>query len=151
MLEYHLAINDSSIYNPFTLSEELVRIASQYKDIEGDYEKAYGLFQWFSNNINYKDEDFYKRSVEVLRKKHGVCAESAVLYVTMARCAGLVSSYASVKKDFNGKKVRHACAGVRIRGWLLVDLTMEAFDIKHKRYEILRDEEVIARFKAWNE
>ncbi|MBU2589292.1 MAG: transglutaminase-like domain-containing protein [Nanoarchaeota archaeon] len=150
MLEYYLAINDSSIYNPFTINKELVSIAEQYKQISNGHDKAFQLFEWFKKNIHYKDEKFYKRSTEVLRKKHGVCAESTVLYVTMARCSGLKANYVSVHKDNTGKKVCHACAGVKLKDWLLVDIAQETFDIKHKKYQILTDEEVFLRFKAWN-
>jgi len=150
MLEYYLAINDSSIYNPFIINQELVSIAEQYKNISNEHDKAFQLFEWFRKNIRYKDENFYKRSTEVLRKKHGVCAESAVLYITMARCSGLVSSYVSVQNNEKGKKVHHACAGVKLNNWLLVDIAQETFNIKHKKYKILKDNEVITKFKAWN-
>lgn len=150
-LSYLVAINDKSIANPFVLSKEIVAIASGFREISGEKERAKSLFDWVIENVEYRKGGRYKNAVEVLAMREGLCAEEAVLYITMARCCGLKAQYASVEKDDDGKKVKHACAAVEIDGKnILVDPAYYKFGIMHRKYSIITDEEVRKRYELWN-
>ncbi len=152
--DYYVYINDDSVLNPFGLDAQvLATIKNETKDCYTRESKAKKLFDWFEENIKYgKDKKItgYSTGQEVFRNKEGVCGEMAFLYVTMARGLGLKSNYVSVKKDHERKKVNHACAGVDVeRGFILVDPAYDTFDIKHKKYTIKTDKEIMNIFERW--
>lgn len=148
--DYLISITDNSIETPFVVSEELGEIALRFNDICNPYEKARQIYEWVVRNISYEKSRDYSNAKDVLEKKKGLCAEEAVLYITLARCCGLKAAYASVSKDNEGKKVRHACAAVDLSGeWLLVDPAYTCFDIKHKEYSVISDAEVKRKFEEW--
>ena len=152
--DYYVYINDSSVLNPFGLDAQVLAIIkNETRDCYGCEAKARKLFDWFSDNIKYGDDKRstgYSTGQEVFRNKEGVCGEMAFLYVTMARGLGLRANYVSVRKDYKGKKVRHACAGVDVeRGFILVDSAYEKFDIKHKKYAVKTDKEIMEIFEDW--
>lgn len=152
--DYYVYINDDSVLNPFGLDAQvLATIKNETKDCYGRESKAKKLFDWFEDNIKYgnnKRITGYSTGQEVFRNKEGVCGEMAFLYVTMARGLGLKANYVSVKKDYERKKVNHACAGVDVeRGFILVDPAYDTFDIKHKKYIIKTDKEIMEIFEGW--
>ncbi len=148
--DYYLSINDNSFKNPFLVNDKIIRLATHFSKYDDDYDKLYSLFDWTLENIRYKKGSKYKDSVEVLQKGRGVCAETAILYTTIARCMGFCCNYASVKIDNSGEKVRHACSALELERRILVDIAYETFDIHHKKYKVLKDIEVIKRFFYWN-
>ena len=152
--KYKFLVSDSSIENPFIISSELVEIIKDHtKNCRNDEEKAKAIYDWIEENIDYGDKkrtNGYKNSEEVLEQREGVCGEMAYVYVTMARCCGLKSNYVSVKYDFKGDRVAHACAAVEINGsYVLVDPAYHKFDVQHKEVEILTDKEVLEKFQLW--
>lgn len=152
--DYYVYINDSSVLNPFGLDAQvLATIKNETKDCYTRESKAKKLFDWFEENIKYgenKKITGYSTGQEVFRNKEGVCGEMAFLYVTMARGLGLKANYVSVKKDYEKKKVNHACAGVDVeRGFILIDPAYDTFDIKHKKYTIRTDKEIMNIFERW--
>lgn len=151
---YYIYINDNSVLNPFGLDANVLKtINREIRDCYGLESKARKFFDWFQQNIKYGDSKKwagYSTGQEVFRNKEGVCGEMAFLYVTMARSIGLKSDYVSVRKDDSGKKVKHACAGVEVeRGYILVDPAYHTFDIKHKKYRIMADQEIMEIFEHW--
>ncbi|MBU3941472.1 MAG: transglutaminase-like domain-containing protein [Nanoarchaeota archaeon] len=151
---YNVLLADKSIENPFILNSELVKIIKDYTaDIKNDEEKAKRIFSWIHQNIDYdnlRNDNKYQNSKETLERKLGICGEMAFLYITMARAAGLKSKYVSVKVDCDSKKVNHGCAVVYIQNNpILVDIAYNKFDIHHKKYNILNDNEITENFIYW--
>lgn len=152
--DYYVYINDASVLNPFGLDAQVLAIIkNETKDCYGSEVKARKLFDWFEDNIEYGEDKRitgYSTGQEVFRNKEGVCGEMAFLYVTMARGLGLKANYVSVRKDYKGDKVHHACAGVDAeRGLILVDLAYKTFDIKHRKYAVRTDKEIMEMFEDW--
>ena len=147
-------VNDKSIQNPFVISKELVKIIKkETRYLSTSEDKAKAIFNWIERNIDYGERKKYygySNTEEVLRNREGVCGEMAFLYITMARSINLKSSYVSVSKDCYRERVQHACAIVDIgHRDVLVDPAYHAYDVKHEKFKILSDAEVISRFNQW--
>jgi tetratricopeptide (TPR) repeat protein len=75
------------------------------------------------------------------------CLDYALLYVALAREAGLNAYFTLVKRDCDGQLVMHACACVLIDGKaLLVDPAYSWFGAPHREYETQDDFQTIADF-----
>lgn len=151
---YNVLLADKSIENPFIINSEVVKIIKDYtSDIKNDEEKAKRIFDWMHQNIEYdnlRNDNKYQNSKETLEHRSGICGEMAFLYITMARAAGLKSKYVSVKVDCDNKKVNHGCAAVYIQNNpILVDPAYNKFDIYHRKYKILNDNEITENFVYW--
>ncbi|MBS3106970.1 transglutaminase domain-containing protein [Candidatus Woesearchaeota archaeon] len=150
---YKVHVNDDSVIDPFAISNELIDIIRrETRHCSTREAKARRIFDWMQEHIDYRKRGFrpYATSLETFRRGGGVCGEQAFLYVSMARSTGLRSGYVSVSRDYKHKKVHHGCASVDIeRGRILVDPAYHTFDIKHCKYEHLRDVEIIDRFYEW--
>lgn len=154
--EYQVLVSDDTVKNPFVISPNLVRIIKQHiRDNATKEERAKTIYDWIEKNISYGDLRRYRgysNTREVLQNKEGVCGEMAFLYIAMARVVGLVANYASIEIDCFNKKVSHGCAEVdRSKRKILVDPAYHRYDVKHKAYEILSDNEVMLRFSQWRE
>lgn len=123
-------------------------------------EKAEAVFDWFERNVKYDDKGKrpiknnkkvgYRHSSETFKDRKGVCGEMAILYVVMARHAGLKTNYASVRKDCHNKLVNHACASVKVGGRdIHADPAYHLFDAHHRKINILSDVEAIKHFKSF--
>jgi len=151
---YNVLLADKSIENPFIINSELVKIIKGYTaNIKNDEKKAKRIFSWIHQNIDYdnlRNNNKYQNSKETLERKLGICGEMAFLYITMARAAGLKSKYVSVKVDCDNKKVNHGCAVVYVQNNpILVDPAYNKFDIHHREYNILNDNEITKNFVYW--
>jgi len=151
---YNVLLADKSIENPFIINSELVKIIKDYTaNIKNDEEKAKKIFNWIHQNIEYdnlRNDNKYQNSKETLEHRLGICGEMAFLYITMARAAGLKSKYVSVKVDCDNKKVNHGCAVVYLQNNpILVDPAYNKFDIHHRKYNILNDNEITENFIYW--
>jgi hypothetical protein len=155
--DYTLVLTDNSIDNPYIISSELVKIIREHtKKCNTKEEIAKCIFNWMEQKISYGDDlrtmrrVGYKNTKEVIIDGEGICGEMAYLYITMTRCCGLKSSFAHVKKDYKGKKVRHACVYVELDNKnILVDPAYHTYNINHQRYRVLSDNEVLGLFNAW--
>lgn len=152
---YDIVIVERDTDNPFQISSKMLDISKKEVSKERTRKgKAKKLFDWMQKNIQYgsgrRPNVGYRDSIEVKISKEGVCGEQAILYIAMARCVGLVANYVSVSVDFQGKRVNHACAAVKLRNaTVLVDPAYHSFDIKHKQYRIESDEMAHRLFKAF--
>ena len=136
-------------------NSELVRIIrAATKDLTSKEAKARIIYDWIEQNIEYGKIDGragYIDSKEVLSYRRGICAEMAFLYIAMARSVGLKSNFVSVDRDYKGKRVSHACAVVETeRGLVFVDPAYHTYDVKHKKYQIWRDMDIINMFRRMN-
>lgn len=152
--EYRVFVSDTTVDNPFVISSNLVRIIKNH--VKGgltEEEKAKRIYDWIKNNIQYgnpKKDYGYSDAEEILQYRKGICGEMAFLYIAMARIVGLKADFASIKRDCDNKKVHHGCAQVDIgKKKILVDPAYHTYDVKHKQYKILSDNDVIRRFSQW--
>jgi|GEM_PF-4167947 len=79
--------------------------------------------------------------------RYAQCLEYAVLFVTMARIAGLNANVALVDRNAEGEMIDHACAIVGTeRGKILVDPwnKEKGFDIKHQDFKEIDDKKTLA-------
>lgn len=146
---YNVLITDNSVESPFIISSQLVRIIrSATKASQTKESKARAIYDWIEQNIDYgKIAKGYINSEEVLRCKKAICAEMAFLYIAMARSVGLKSNFVSVDRDCLGERANHACAVVETeRPLVFVDPAYHIYDVKHEKYHIWRDKEIMKEF-----
>ncbi len=149
---YNMVVVERDMNIPFNISNIAMAVAQEMnRSNMTDEQKAKKIFQWINVHVSYgkkmRGGAGYRNSEEVAKTKEGVCGEMAYLYVTMARLAKLEANYVFVSRDNKGKKVRHACAGVRIGGELiLADPAYHTYDIHHQEYRVLDDETARSRF-----
>lgn len=137
----------------FKSNERLVEAPIRINGNEAE-EKARKIFDWMVENIPYGDTKRgmvgYRTSNEVLNTHEGVCGEHAILFCALGRIVGLRTQYVSVKVDYRGRDVYHACAGIWVGDrWLQADVAYKQFDIHHQEIEVLTDEYAVYRFKNW--
>jgi len=156
---YRVAICDESVSLPFVMDSELVRRASVFANAPLQTRPRL-IFDYLCERISYgtqrrRSDIDYAAGMEVWKNKQGICGEMTYLYVSMARFAGLRANYASVRRDYTGKSVQHACALVQQQNSqkssrsILVDLAYRKFDIAHKSWKQINDEQVWELFKSW--
>jgi tetratricopeptide (TPR) repeat protein len=64
--------------------------------------------------------------------------------MAMARHVGLEAHYVLVERDYAGRLVSHACAGVYLTNRLiLVDPAYKWFGVAHKNFKVLNDRELV--------
>ena len=125
-----------------------------------ELEKAKAIFDWFENNVKYDDvkrntinqksNSTYFTSAEMFSQKIGVCGEMVVLYVVMARYAGLSAYFVNVDIDYKQEGVNHACVGLNLEGKdVLIDPAYHTFDIKHIKFCKWTDDYALKVFKQW--
>ena len=124
------------------------------KSFASEEEKARHLFVFLKSIIKYGDEKRgivgYRDSIEVWMSGEGVCGEMSYLYITLARSVGLKAGYVHVYKDYNNKEVNHACAWIKLNGKdVLVDIAYNTFDIGHRGYSKIIDNEAMKRLESW--
>lgn len=141
--------------HPFQVTDAMAALALRLTIGQSkDYDKAFSIYEWIEQNIAYGDKKLkpkvgYRTAPEVLETEEGVCGEMAVLYIVMARYVSLKSNLAVVSVDHRGKKVQHACASVRTDGTIrLADPAYHRFDVKHKKFRILPDNEAVSMLKT---
>lgn len=156
--DYSLAIIDKSLLIPILYDKtvfnnvEVKKLIKEASTYDSKLEKAKVIFNWMNESLSY-DHNFkqnsgkYRTAVEVLRDKKGVCGELSFLYIVLARRSGLKSNYVHVDRDYKGENVNHACAAVNIdENIILVDPANCKFDVKHKGYDVLDDNQLFHRF-----
>ena len=146
--DYTVVLTDRSIDFPFKLNSRLVNLLKNYVEpFKTKLERAYAIYEWIVTNIEYDSDEIYKDSIEVLIHKKGKCADMSFLYVAMARAVGLKSQIVDVYVDCYGKEVSHACAIVEVEGGsILVDPAYQKFGVRHLRWKVQSDWEVISWF-----
>jgi hypothetical protein len=115
------------------------------------YDKARAVHEWIVSAISYddarlaaaeggRDDGNPYRPEQTLARKAGICCDMTVLYIALAKKLDVRAQYARVSIDHRGERVRHACAEVDVgHRKLLADPAYKLFDVRHKRYEIVRE------------
>ena len=142
-------------HGPYTLSRTTKQKARELTDhLDSNLEKALAIYHHLHDKIPYTKthEDF--RNAEQTYQKGGACAELSQLYIAMTREIGLDSGYTTVHVNHLGvnydkERKAHACANIKIKKRMLVDLAQHGFNIKHRKYTHRNDRDVYQNYQAF--
>lgn len=118
------------------------RIAAQARLLAGRERHpehfAEQLVDWVYETLDKRITVSVPSAVEVLETKRGDCNEHTVLYVALARAAGLPARTAAGLVYVDGRFYYHAWPEVYLNGWVAVDPTFGQFpaDASHLRFTI---------------
>ena len=126
--------------------------ATMTAGVDGDAQIARGLFTNLLERLHVTNEFAIRTARQVYGQWHEEgknfsCEEYSYLYVALARSLGLKSFVVLVDRDYSGRMVSHACAGVFLGGkaWL-VDPSYCWFGVPHQEYRFLSDLDVVTDF-----
>jgi|SRR3989344_1228427 len=133
-----------TVFKPsYGMKRTVSKITTNCKSQE---EKAIAISQWMNKNIEYKSKRFLvyrKNARQIYNDRRGICGEQSVLYVTMARLAGINANWVSMDQDEYGRKIRHACVSINLDNQrIYVDPTNNEYDIHPKKTKQWDDYEV---------
>jgi transglutaminase-like putative cysteine protease len=96
------------------------------------------LNRWVYENVDKQITVSVPSAVQVLETRRGDCNEHTVLFVALARAAGIPARTAAGLVHLNGRFFYHAWPEVYLRGWVAVDPTFGQFpaDAAHLRFTI---------------
>jgi len=132
---------------PYLKPEPLVqsedpRIQAQARQIQGRTHSperfARALVSWVHDELEKRITVSVPSAVEVLETRRGDCNEHTVLFVALARAAGLPARTAAGLVYVDGRFYYHAWPEVYLNGWVAVDPTFGQFpaDAAHLRFTI---------------
>jgi len=132
---------------PFLAPEPLIqsedaRIQAQARLILGreqDPARAARLIHdWVSAHVERRVAAGTPGAVRVLETRHGDCNERTLLYVALARAAGLPARTAAGLLSVGGRFYYHAWPEVYLGDWVAVDPTLDQFpaDAAHVRFVV---------------
>ena len=103
-----------------------------------DARKVELISDWVYKNIEKRVTVSVPSAVEVLETRRGDCNEHTVLYVALARAAGVPARTAAGLVYVGGSFYYHAWPEVYLRGWVAVDPTLGQFpaDAAHLRFTV---------------
>lgn len=104
-----------------------------------DYVRAAeALNEWVYENLEKQITVSVPSALEVLENRRGDCNEHTVLYVALARAAGIPARTAAGLVYSDGSFYYHAWPEVYLNGWVAVDPTFGQFpaDASHLRFTI---------------
>ncbi|HEY6159519.1 MAG TPA: transglutaminase-like domain-containing protein [Gemmatimonadales bacterium] len=106
---------------------------------EGDPARAARLIHdWVASHVEAKVDSGAPGAVRVLETRRGDCNERTVLYVALARAAGLPARAVAGLLYRSGRFYYHAWPEVYLGAWVAVDPTLDQFpaDAAHVRFVI---------------
>lgn len=114
-----------------TITSSIKNLATKLtKNCKTNLEKAYKIFKWVHNNIEYS---YYYNSLngasKTLKKKKGNCCDNANLIVALTRASGIPARYVHSTAKFyvSGNTYGHVWAQVYADGyWICLDTSCEA-------------------------
>ncbi len=118
------------------------RIQAQARQIVGRRRdaarRAEVLNDWVYQNVDKRITISVPSALEVLATRRGDCNEHTVLYVALARAAGIPARTAAGLVYVGGRFYYHAWPEVYLKGWVAVDPTLGQFpaDAAHLRFTI---------------
>ena len=142
------------VVNPLTRTLEMDHWAKELTaGATNDVQKAKMLFDGLACHVDVGLRAYGKRTAaDVFADwdKPGAsfpCMDYALLYVSLARAAGLRTYFVLVQQECDDRKVPHACASVVVGDQiLLVDAAYRWFGAPHKQFALLDDVQASA---AW--
>lgn len=145
-VDYRLPSGDASLAR-YLRAEPLVqvddpRIQAQARQIVGrtrnPIRAAQLINDWVHEQLDKEITVSVPSAVQVLDARSGDCNEHTVLYVALARAAGLPARTAAGLVYLNGSFYYHAWPEIYLDGWVAVDPTLGQFpaDAAHVRFVI---------------
>jgi hypothetical protein len=113
-------------------------------------DRAKNILTWFNMEIDYKERFLfrpYRHPLEVLKKRKGICLDSSILYVLMARSAGIHSCIGVQDTQ------EHAIALIKDdkKETVGIDVTTGRYEVDDVyRYNPHSDKEIIYLFRRVN-
>jgi tetratricopeptide (TPR) repeat protein len=140
---------------PFAATEEMTNWAHQViQDAVDESEKAKRLFQGLACRVTFGQDYRGLTAAEAFaewRKSRPemTCQDYTLLYMALARAAGVATFYARIDRDYDSNTVNHACAAVFVsEKALLVDPVYHWFGIPHTGFVVEGDLQAVAAFMA---
>ena len=136
---------EAAVIRPLATTPEInLRARELTRGATNDLHKAKLLFEALTGHLDV-GEGALRTAPEVFAAWNGPasafrCQEYALLYVMMARAAGLRAYFVDVSQACDGEQVWHACAVVFDgEKALLVDPSYRWFGVPHKKFTVLND------------
>lgn len=138
----------------FNLSTPMREVLEEIKLRSNSENLIRNIFDWVEANIKYESNhamNHCKTAKECFNTKSGICTEMSVLMMAFLRELNITCSFVNVDIDFKGDEVLHACIQITNNGktWLC-DVAYHTFDLEHKKFNLLSDEDLVDRYKSWN-
>ena len=143
---YRLPAADTAL-RPYLLPEPLIqsgdaRVRAQARQLAGRERDpalvAERLTHWVYGHVEKRLTVSVPSAVQVLAARRGDCNEHTVLYVALARAAGLPARAAAGLVHLDGRFYYHAWPEVWLGNWVAVDPTLDQFpaDATHLRFVV---------------
>ena len=143
---YRLPAADTAL-RPYLLPEPLIqsgdaRVRAQARQLAGRERDpawvAARLTHWVYGHVEKRLTVSVPSAVQVLEERRGDCNEHTVLYVALARAAGLPARAAAGLVYLDGRFYYHAWPEVWLGDWIAVDPTLDQFpaDATHLRFVV---------------
>jgi len=143
---YRLPAADTAL-RPYLLPEPLIqsgdaRVRAQARQLAGRERDparvAERLTHWVYGHVEKRLTVSVPSAVQVLAARRGDCNEHTVLYVALARAAGLPARAAAGLVHLDGRFYYHAWPEVWLGDWVAVDPTLDQFpaDATHLRFVV---------------
>ena len=143
---YRLPAADTAL-RPYLLPEPLIqsgdaRVRAQARQLAGRERDparvAERLTHWVYGHVEKRLTVSVPSAVQVLAARRGDCNEHTVLYVALARAAGLPARAAAGLVYLDGRFYYHAWPEVWLGTWVAVDPTLDQFpaDATHLRFVV---------------
>ncbi len=117
-------------------------------------DRARTLFHWLQSIAPIDQEKLARYEQPHLRQvaivtaagtdNTGVTVDRALLLTGLARKTGLEADLIEVTTDIFGRSISHVCVGIKVdqKRVVLVDLAYHCFDIRHRNWRALSDDEL---------
>ncbi len=143
---YRLPAADTAL-RPYLLPEPLIqsgnaRVRAQARQLAGRERDparvAERLTHWVYGHVEKRLTVSVPSAVQALEERRGDCNEHTVLYVALARAAGLPARSAAGLVYLDGRFYYHAWPEVWLGDWIAVDPTLDQFpaDATHLRFVV---------------
>ena len=143
---YRLPAADTAL-RPYLLPEPLIqsgdaRVRAQARQLAGRERDpalvAERLTHWVYGHVEKRLTVSVPSAVQVLAARRGDCNQHTVLYVALARAAGLPARAAAGLVHLDGRFYYHAWPEVWLGDWVAVDPTLDQFpaDATHLRFVV---------------
>ena len=143
---YRLPAADTAL-RPYLLPEPLIqsgdaRVRAQARQLAGRERDpalvAERLTHWVYGHVEKRLTVSVPSAVQVLAARRGDCNQHTVLYVALARAAGLPARAAAGLVHLDGRFYYHAWPEVWLGNWVAVDPTLDQFpaDATHLRFVV---------------
>jgi tetratricopeptide (TPR) repeat protein len=144
------------IKNPLSSNAEMQRwVTTIIVGATNDFQKAKLIFDAFTQRVNggaLFQQTYGATAQEMFANWKNSnnsfsCQQATILYIALARAAGLEAYSVQVEEACDGSKALHACAAIYIGGkLLLVDPSYFWFGAPHKKFTVLSDLQTMAVF-----